>query len=166
MSGAALIAALPPPEAPPVSRAGRADLWDTLRPVTSQQRFLWPGSPAEIRGVAGSIASPSSAKRNMPQRPASKVDGPQEQRQAVYLIVMFAVRKGGGLALEGREPGGFLGQVYVGGCEGPISTIPYSGFGIRSNSRVNAYGDTQRPSPTAWVNRTGEPLDKMGPCQT
>ena len=55
MSGAALIAALPPPEAPPVSRAGRADLGHTLRPVTSQQRFLWPGSPAEIRGVAGSI---------------------------------------------------------------------------------------------------------------
>ncbi len=58
----------------------------------------------------------------MPQRAASKVDGPQEQRQAVYLIVMFAVRNGGGLALEGREPGGFLGQVYVGGCEGPQTT--------------------------------------------
>ncbi len=106
MSGAALIAALPPPEAPPVSRAGRADLWHTLRPVTSQQRFLWPGSPAEIRGVAGSIALTFFGKKKHAAGAASKVGGPQEQRQAVYLIVMFAVRNGGGLALEGREPGG------------------------------------------------------------
>ncbi len=47
----------------------------------------------------------------MPQRAASKVECPQELLQAVHLIVMFAVRKGGNLALEGREPGGFLGQV-------------------------------------------------------
>ncbi len=53
-------------------------------------------------------------KRNMPQRAASKIERPQELRQAVHLIVMFAVRKGGNLALEGREPGGFLGQVAEG----------------------------------------------------
>ena len=71
----------------------------------------------------------------MPQRAASKVGGPQEQRQAVYLIVMFAVRNGGGLALEGRSQGGFLGQVYVGACEGTQTTkiIDLAGALVGSN---------------------------------
>ncbi len=56
--------------------------------------------------VPSVLPSPSTAKKNMPQRAASKVECPQELRQAVDLIVMFAIRKGGDLALEGREPGG------------------------------------------------------------
>ncbi len=36
----------------------------------------------------------------MPKRSASKVEDPQELCQAVHLIVMFAARKGGNLALE------------------------------------------------------------------
>ncbi len=48
---------------------------------------------------------------------------------------MFAVRNGGGLALEGREPGGFLGQVYVGDCEGTQTTkiIDLAGALVGSN---------------------------------
>ena len=58
----------------------------------------------------------------MPQRAVSKVECPQELRQAVDLIVMFAIRKGGDLALEGRQPGGFLGRVYLPGIDlGTIS---------------------------------------------
>ena len=55
----------------------------------------------------------------MPQRAASKVECPQELRQAVDLIVMFAIRKGGDLALEGRQPGG----AFLGGYTCPASIL-------------------------------------------
>ncbi len=68
----------------------------------------------EFRGAAGSLSLTFLRQNeNMPQRSASKAEGPQDLCQAVHLIVIFAVRKGGDLALEGLEPGAFLGQVYL-----------------------------------------------------
>ena len=107
MSGTALIAALPPSEAPPISRAGRADLRHTPSgPLPHSNASFDREVQRNFEASLVVLPSPSSAIRNMPQRAASKVEGPQELRQAVHLIVMFAVRNGGDLALEGREPGG------------------------------------------------------------
>ncbi len=68
----------------------------------------------EVQRNVEAVPSVFRQKRNMPQRAVSKIERPQELRQAVHLIVMFAIRKGGNLALEDREPGGFLRQVAEG----------------------------------------------------
>jgi hypothetical protein len=83
--------------------------------------------------------STSSAKRNIPQRAASKVEGPQELRQAVHLIVMFAVRNGGGLALEGREPGGLSWASICWWLRGLATTYTeQSSSGIERPRRLNS----------------------------
>ncbi len=66
----------------------------------------------------------------MPQRVVSKIERPQELRQAVHLIVMFAIRKGGDLALEGKQPGGFLRRGYLPGID--LGRI--SGGSVRAKS--------------------------------
>ncbi len=56
---------------------------------------------------------------------------------------MFAVRKGGDLALEGREPGGFLRQVYLPGLDlGGLSGEP-AGFVALNGRFENPIGSVR-----------------------